>query len=312
MGIVAPEEGNDYSWNQQGVEGAEAAAAASGATAEVADGAGYEDITPILQQLADDGANLIIAHASGYNTAAPEWAAESGIPVLIPDNPAATTPGLVANMVFKSEQGAYLAGVLAAKMTKTGTLGLVVSADNENWNKQSGAFAAGAQSADPAIKILRVQIGEAAYADAAGGKRVTKSVIAAGADIIFGMGDGASFGMMQAIETATPPEGADKVWFIDDIGNKTDVDKQGVLLSSVLWDFTSIFTQAIADVNAGTYGEQDYVMDLSNGGIGLLQTDAIPAEVWAELETVSQGILDGSIEVPLTVSLDEVEAQIGS
>ena len=149
VGIVAPEEANDYSWNQQGVEGAEAAAAASGATAEVADGAGYEDITPILQQLADDGANLIIAHASGYNTAAPEWAAESGIPVLVPDNPAATTPGLVANMVFKSEQGAYLAGVLAAKMTKTGTLGLVVSADNENWNKQSGAFAAGAQSANP-------------------------------------------------------------------------------------------------------------------------------------------------------------------
>ena len=42
-------------------------------------------------------------------------------------------------------------------------------------------------------------------------------------------------------------------------------------------------------------------MDLSNGGIGLLQTDAIPADVWAELETVSQGIIDGSIDVPLTV-----------
>ena len=38
------------------------------------------------------------------------------------------------------------------------------------------------------------------------------------------------------------------------IGDKTNVDKKGVLLSSVLWDFTDIYKQAIADVGAGTFG----------------------------------------------------------
>ena len=58
------------------------------------------------------------------------------------------------------------------------------------------------------MKFRFAQIGQAAYADAAGGKRVTQSVIAAGADIVFGMGDGSSFGMLQAVETANPPAGA--------------------------------------------------------------------------------------------------------
>ncbi len=93
MAVVAPEKANDYGWNQQGVEGAQAAGEAAGLEVLVADGAGYEDITPALQQLADDGAQFIIAQASGYNTAAPEFAQQSGIPVVTYDKPDNTTRG---------------------------------------------------------------------------------------------------------------------------------------------------------------------------------------------------------------------------
>jgi simple sugar transport system substrate-binding protein len=310
MGVVAPEKANDYGWNQQGVEGAQAAADSIGAELLVADGAGYEDVTPILQQLADDGAQFIIAQASGYNTAAPEFAAETGIPVVTYDKPDNTTPGLVADISTSSQQGAYLAGILAARMSQTGTIGIVESADDTNWHKQSGGFVAGARSVNPDIEVLITQIGQAEYADAAGGKRVTESVIAGGADVVFGMGDGSSFGMLQAVETATPPEGADKVWFIDVIGDKTEIDEQGVLLSSVLWDFTQIFEQALADISAGTFGNQGYDLNVSNG-ISLLQTQYIPDDVWAEIETAQAGIADGSIEIPLTPTLDDVNALIG-
>jgi simple sugar transport system substrate-binding protein len=309
MGVVAPEKANDYGWNQQGVEGAQAAADSIGAELLIADGAGYEDITPVLQQLADDGAQFIVAQASGYNTAAPEFAQQTGIPVVTYDKPDNTTPGLVADISTSSQQGAYLAGILAARMSQTGTIGIVESADDTNWHKQSGGFIAGARSVNPDIEVLITQIGQAGYADAAGGKRVTESVIAGGADVVFGMGDGSSFGMLQAVETATPPAGADKVWFIDVIGDKTSIDEQGVLLSSVLWDFTQIFEQALADINAGTFGNQGYDLNVTNG-ISLLQTQYIPDDVWAEIETAQAGIADGSIEIPLTPTLDDVNALI--
>jgi simple sugar transport system substrate-binding protein len=312
MAVIAPEKGNDFGWNQQGVDGAKAAAESVGASIEVADGAGYDDPGPILRQLADGGAQFIVTQASGYNTAAPQFAAETGIPVIVYDAPDATTPGLVADVLTNAQEGAYLAGVLAASMTKTGILGMVISADTPSWHKANGGFVAGAKSVNPNIKFLQAQIGPAGYADAEGGKRVTETVIAGGADIVFGQGDGASFGMLQAVETATPPAGADKVWFIDVIGDKTSIDTKDVLLSSVLWDFAGTFKQAIADIEAGTFGNQGYVQDVSNGGIALLQTDNITSEAWAAVQAAKDGIAGGSIVVPVTTTQADVDALIAA
>ncbi len=312
MAVIAPEKGNDFGWNQQGVDGAKAAAASVGAEIEVADGAGYDDPGPILRQLADGGAQFIVAQASGYNTAAPQFAAETNIPVIVYDAPDATKPGLVADVLTNAQEGAYLAGVLAATMSKTGTLGMVISADTPSWHKANGGFVAGAKSVKPDIKFLQAQIGPAGYADAEGGKRVTETVIAGGADIVFGQGDGASFGMLQAVETATPPAGADKVWFIDVIGDKTSIDEKGVLLSSVLWDFAGTFEQAIADINAGTFGNQGYVQDVGNGGIALLETEHITPEAKTAVEAAKAGIADGSITVPETTTQADVDALIGA
>ena len=306
VGIAAPEKATDYGWNQQGVESAKKAAAAAGATIDVADNSGYDDVEPVLRRLAQDGAKLIIAQASGYNTVAPRVAEQFNIPTLVFDNPKATKANLVADIETSSQQGAYLAGILAASVTKTGRLGIVVSAADTNWFKQAGGFAAGARSVNKSIKFKFAQIGPAGYADAAGGKRVTSTVIAAGADIVFGMGDGSSFGMMQAVETAKAPKGAKKVYFIDVIGNKSKIDKKGVLLSSVLWDFTPIFKQAIADVNAGKFGLAGYNLTVKNG-LSLLKTNKAPASAWAKVSAAQKRIASGALKVPLTPTKKSVD-----
>ena len=100
-----------------------------------------------------------------------------------------------------------------------------------------------------------------------------QATIASGADVVFGMGDGATLGYIQAVETSKK-----KVWFIDVIGNPTPIDKKGAVLSSVLWDFSKVFKQAIADINAGTYGTKFYTLGLNNG-VSLMQTKYIPGPV---------------------------------
>jgi simple sugar transport system substrate-binding protein len=208
--------------------------------------------------------------------------------------------GLVSNVITEAQQGAYLAGVLAGLVTKTNTLGIVVSASDENWFKQSGGYVQGARSVNKNVKFRYARIGQASYADAAGGKRITQTVIAAGADIVFGMGDGSSFGMMQAVQTAKPPQGASKVWFIDVIGDKRKIDKKGVLLSSELWDFAPIYTRAIRAVNAGNFGTT-YVLDAKNG-LSLLRTNKAPASVWAKVAAAQKRIANGSIKVVSTAT----------
>jgi basic membrane protein A len=306
VGFAAPEKPTDYGWNQQGLAGAKKAATATGAKVLDATGSGYDNVEPNLRRLAQQGADLIIAHASGYNSAAPAVAQEFKVPVVVWDAKAsAVKKGLVSNVITRAQEGAYLAGVLGALKTKTNTLGIVVSASDENWFKQAGGYVQGARSVNKNVKFRYGRIGQASYADAAGGKRITQTVIAAGADVVFGMGDGASFGMMQAVQTAKPRAGASKVWFIDVIGDKRKIDKKGVLLSSELWDFAPIYTRAIKAVNAGTFGTT-YVLNAKNG-LSLLRTNKAPASMWAKVTAAQKKIAGGSIKVVSTATERQVK-----
>jgi len=295
VAIATPAKDNDYGWDQQGGKGAPGAAKTYGAKLNSITGIGYDKTDTVLRQLAKGGAGLIIAHASGYDTIAQRIGQQLKVPILTYDIPTMLNKGTVSNITTSSQEAAYLAGILAAKTTKTHKIGIVISASDANWYKMSGGFAAGVRSVSKSDKMVFATISPTGYDDSAGGKRVANSVISAGADVIFAMGDGASFGYLQAIETANVGH---KVWYIGDIGDMTPIDKKHVLLSSVLWDFTNAFKKAIGDVNNGTYGTHGYNLDLKNGGVSLLRTKYIPTSVWAQVGKAKTAIVNGKIKVP--------------
>jgi basic membrane protein A len=295
LAIMLPEEPTDFGWNQQAFEAAKTVAAKYHLKFMPAAGLGYGDVHAELRELADDGASLIIAHASGYNTAAPEIGAEKHVPVAIVDRPKDSKPGAVADYTLSGREGAYLAGVLAAKTTRTHVVAIVVAAESPPWNSQSAAFAQGARATDPRTKVLYAVIGPAAYADVAGGRRVTESAIGAGADVVFGQGDRASFGMLQAVETKLSTGGG-KVWFIDEIGDKSSIDK-GHLLSSVVWNLVPVYSAMIEDLKANKFGTHAYSIQLSDDSVRLLHSKYIPDNVWSDIETVRTQIIGGKLKV---------------
>ncbi len=309
IAILTPEEGTDYGWNQQGVDAAKAAAKAAGIEVIVAQGLGYGDVRPTLRELAEEGASLMIAHASGYNTAAPEIANELNVPVAIVDTPSALKAGLIGDYTLSGHQGAYLAGRMAAKMSRTNTVGIVVSGEPPSWNSQSAGFAQGVKAENADTKVIYAVIGPAAYSDAAGGKRVTESVIAAGADIIFGQGNGSSFGMLQAVETTKAVDGG-KVLFIDVIGDKSPIDK-GFLLSSVVWNIEPVYTAMINDLKADTYGTKSYAIGLEDDSVMLLKTPQIPDNVWSEVQALRDDVISGKISVEPVFDATAVRALMG-
>src|ERR1700726_3981751 len=87
LAIMLPEEPTDFGWNQQAFDAAKAVAAKYHLKFMPASGLGYGDVHYQLRELADDGASLIIAHASGYNMAIPEVGAEKHVAVAITDRP---------------------------------------------------------------------------------------------------------------------------------------------------------------------------------------------------------------------------------
>ena len=309
IAIALPAKVSDYGWNQQGVNAARAVANASGAQLTILSDIGYDNTQSQLSQLARQHAQFIIAHASGYDTAAKQVAMQYHVPIMTYDIPSELVPGLVSNITTSAQQGGYLAGILAARMTKTMTVGIVVSASDTNWYEMSGGFAAGVHSVNPKVKIRFAEIGPAAYDDSAGGKRVAQTLMSAGADVVFGMGDDASFGYLQAVSNANVGH---KVWYIGDIGDISPIDTKQVLLSSELWNFQGAYTQAVNDIKNGTYGRHGYNLDLANGGISLLKTSYIPANVWSEIQSAQQNIISGQLTVPVTTTLNQVKALVSA
>jgi simple sugar transport system substrate-binding protein len=299
VAIATPAKINDYGWNAQGYDAAKTAASSIGGKVNLVQDIGYDKTDTVLRQLALQHPTLLIAHASGYDTNAQRIAQQYKVPTITYDIPTMKSPGTLSNITTSSQQGAYLAGILAAKMTKTNKIGVIISASDTNWYEMTGGFAAGAHSVKPHLPIVFGQIGSASYDDAAGGKRVANSVIASGADVIFAMGDDASFGYLDAIGNAKPGH---KVWYIGDIGDMTPIDTNHVLLSSVLWNFAGAYKQALADIKNHTFGTHGYNLTLANGGISLLKSKYIPASVWTKIEAAQQGIISGSIKVPDTTT----------
>ena len=296
VGLAIPEPGTDKGWNEQGKVGLEIVAKKFGFKIELAEALGYGDIKPTLRDMVKKGCELIICHAAGYQTVAPEIARETGVKVVTVENHKDVKPGLISDIDTQPQGGCYLAGWLAGKMTRSNIVGIVTSAEPPTWNRMSAGFAQGLKASNPNCKLLYSVIGEEAYADAAGGKRNTQDQIAVGADVIFGLGDGASFGMLQACSTKKAKDGG-KAWFIDVIGDKRSIDKADVLLTSVIMDMSVVYEEVIKSYIDGTYGQQHWV-SMNNGAIYLLElNNSVPSSLRQELKEIEEKITSGKIKV---------------
>jgi simple sugar transport system substrate-binding protein len=296
VAFITPASITNLGWDQQGADGLTAAAEELGFEAIIQENGGYEDITPALKDLADQGAQLIICHASGYPTTCADFSATENIPVAVVENESVIKPGMVSSYVTEAQEAAYVAGVAAAKSSKTGHVAIIVSGEPPTWNFMTVGFAEGVKAADGSTKVTYLVIGDAAYDDSAGAKRVTEQALAAGADVIFGMGDGATFGMIEAIRDFNEANADAPAKFIDVIGDKTE-EYSDVLLTSIVFDYSGIYKQMVEDLEAGTFGK-NYIMDLENEGVFLLDLpEGTDAAVTDAVKAAQEGIIGGTITV---------------
>ena len=273
LGYVSPEAAEDYGWNEQGAIAAAAVAESIGAEYVQQDAVGYspEDVTPILNQFAEEGVDFIVAQASGYNQVAPTFAAENDIPVVIYDNPDAMADGPRAERRHRWRRG-RLPRRRAGRDDDRRPARSGSSCPRRvtlNWLKQAGGFVQGARSVNPDVQFQKADIAEFGYDDLEGGNRVTQQVIAAGADIVFGMGDGSSFGMLAA-PPRTRPRAPTRPGSSTSSATRPGIENSGRLLSSVMWDFEPI-------ISAGRGGHRGGHLRHDELHAGHRQRRALPA-----------------------------------
>lgn len=105
----------------------------------------------------------------------------------------------VRSVVFKEQEGSFLAGVIAALVSKTGTIGFVGAIDIPLIRKFIAGYTQGARHARPDAKVLVNFVGTTpdAFNDPIRGAEVARSQIERGADIVFAGAGTSNFGVFQ-------------------------------------------------------------------------------------------------------------------
>ncbi|MBL8482253.1 MAG: BMP family ABC transporter substrate-binding protein [Rhodocyclaceae bacterium] len=139
------------------------------------------DAERVIRKLATEGNKLIFTTSFGYMN--PTEKVAKAFPNVIFEH--ATGYKTLKNMgMYESRfyEGAYLLGVVAGKMTKTNTLGVVASFPIPEVVRNINAFTLGAQSVNPAIKTKVIWVNS--WYDPAKERQAAETLIAQGADVL--------------------------------------------------------------------------------------------------------------------------------
>ena len=194
----------------------------------------------------------------------------------------------LASYDVAQEHSAYLAGCLAALMTKPGTVGHLSGHRVRPGLKGRAAFVQGVMETDPAVHVLTAFCGS--QDDNAITWRWADAEIKAGADIIFTMLNGARQGAIEACRAAGTLQ----------IGNALDWTALApdVFVASALARIDLGVERAIADVATGRLPRAPVILGLSEGDYASLALGAdVPDAVAERVATAAGAIRDGSIIV---------------
>lgn len=246
-----------------------------------------------LRSYAQQGFDLIVGHGFTFVDQALKVAPEfsdahffitAGLP---PED--IELPSNVNFMQYHSEQGFYLAGMLAGLMTKSNTIGFVGAQATPIVLADLAAFKLGAREVNPDVEILTVWVG--AWEDPAKGREAAITQIENGADVLIHDSDLTGTGALRA--------GKEKgVYLIGVIDDQSDIAPD-LFLTSVKVDVTRAIASQVELIKSGSFGGvwkpgmADGIVELAPFG------PAVSEEVAQQIIQRQQEIIDGSFEVPV-------------
>lgn len=257
------------------------------------------DFARVLRGYAEDGYDLIIGDSFGTERITRRVAKDypkvaftfgSGI------GPAEPNFAVFDNWIHEP---AYLAGMIAGKLTKSNTIGTVAAMTIPEVNRLSNAFCAGAKEVNKAVKCKFSFIGS--FFDPPKAKEAAIAQIEAGVDVIYAE----RFGVVEAAKERG----------IAAIGNMSDQTGLGpdTVVTSVVWDMWPTVKQVISLVKAGVFTAQDFgqFSYMGKGGSFLAPYHGWDKKLSDDIKKMvadrRQEILDGTFRVDIDESAPKSE-----
>jgi simple sugar transport system substrate-binding protein len=216
-----------------------------------------------MLKVAPDFKDVKFEHATGYKTA---------------DN--------MRTYDSRTYEGAYMAGVIAGKMTKSNVLGVVASVPIPEVIRNINSFTLGAQSSNPKIKTKVVWVNE--WFNPPKETEAATSLINGGADVLFQNTDSPA-----VLKTAQDKGKRAFGWDSD----MTAYGPKAHLASAVI-NWGPYYIKATKDALEGTWATGQSWWGVKEGAIDLVSiAEDVPAETKTKIDEVKAGLKDGSFVI---------------
>ncbi len=294
VAMVLPGPINDNDWNSVGYNGLKEASEELGLEFAYAENVADADAERIIRDFAARGYGLIFAHSFSFGDATLKVAKDFPEVIFM----AGTAQEIAPNMGTYDNpdyQGAYLAGMLAAGVSKTGVVGWVDGNPSPNMLANLHAYEAGALEMNPDVEVLYTFIGS--WFDPPKAKEAALAQVEQGADVLSAQGVG-------VIDAANEKD-------VYALGAMTDQNYMGPenVLTSVTWDLAPLVKGVAESITAGEWESKNWSFGVVEGSVVLapyhgLDSD-IPEEVLQQVNDKFEAIKSGEFVVPHDTS--EVE-----
>ena len=199
------------------------------------------------------------------------------------------------SITYAQNEGSFLVGYIAGKLTETGKIGAVGGEDSETINDFIVGYEAGAKYAREDVEVQVQYAGT--YDDPAKGKELALALYDGGCDIVFQVASRTGEGVFEAA--------AERGLYAIGVDSDQKYINPDVILCSMIKRVNSSIEQAVtAYAQDGTWmGGQIWVADMSTGLIDVgygddTMTQQVSDELKAEVEQIKAQIISGEIVVP--------------
>jgi basic membrane lipoprotein Med (substrate-binding protein (PBP1-ABC) superfamily) len=247
------------------------------------------DYERVMREYAQKGADLVVGEAFGVERAARKVAADfpkTSFLIGSSFGPSGRNFAVFDNWI---QEPAYLTGLIAGGMTKSGVIGLVGGYPIPEVNRLMHAFMDGARETNKNVRFMVTFIGS--WFDPPKAKEAAFAMIDRGADVLYAERFGVSDAAKERGKLA--------------IGNVIDTQAQypQTVVASALWHMEATIDRAIEKVRDGSFTAEDYgqfsTMKFGGASLAPLGTfeDKVPAEIKALVKMREAEIREGMYRV---------------
>lgn len=251
------------------------------------------DASAAIRQYATQGYDIIFAHGAQYYGILKEIAPEFPKITFAYGTGAQTGPNIIAYDP-QAQEGAYLLGLLAGKMTKSKTVGIVGPVEAGDAIKYNRGFQQGVAAANSDVKLRIAYTGS--FGDLVKAGEIAKTHMDAGADVL----TGSSQQVPGAIKAAADKAGT--YWM------STDMDQSSIapdtVLAAQVYNWEKIINKMIELRNQGTVGGQHLTLSFADGTLDLKYNpklaDKIPQDVKDAVEKAKKELASGALKIDVS------------